>query len=407
MRSVPGPWRRMASKRRSVSLPAFALSSPIRSVQAAFGSSVSSRQMCATASQSFSKASSPLEVRVHGLRPGRGRAGNERPVRRALVDDLAGLRQIREQVVSRAAGIEACERSWRMRARERDARGMLVGEVAQAVEEPGRDELEGVLLGVRDPLALHPLVEVEDVHEAGAAEVRGVRDLARESFLPDVARHRDVLPLLHVRAEHGELRKAVEPFLRALQLAVGHARTLAWQQCARASERVPRACRGCLEAACRRADPRRARGRERRARRAAHTRAVRGRRRGRRKPRRGAGARVRPPAQARGSRDDGERPARPPDRRRPGRAPGPRRPRRPAGRGHDRCPAADERRAARAPARASALRRREGLRGARGGVSRARRARGAPGRRRARGRDDGAGRGTDTDDRCRARASSS
>ena len=55
---------------------------------------------------------------------------------------------------------------------------MLVGEVEQALSHPRRDEVERVVGRVQDPLALHPLVEVEDVDVLRAALVGGTRRCA-------------------------------------------------------------------------------------------------------------------------------------------------------------------------------------------------------------------------------------
>ena len=106
-------------------------------------------------------------------------------------------------------------------------------------------------------LALDPLVEVEDVDVLRAAEIRGPRDLARQRLLPDEARDGDVLALLDVRAEDGELGEALEPALAPALgrfLGRGHARTLPPTQCPGAAERLPRPGRSRVEAAGRRAD---------------------------------------------------------------------------------------------------------------------------------------------------------
>ena len=78
-----------------------------------------------------------------------------------------------------------------------------------------------------------------------------------------------------------------------------------------------------------------------------------------------AAARLSPAAQARRRRDDRARPGRPADRRRPRPARAAGRPGRAARCRHHRSAAADERRGARPPARASALRGRQGVRGGR------------------------------------------
>ena len=141
------------------------------------------------------------------------------------------------------------------------------------------------------------------------------------------------------------------------------ARTLA--RIGGAPECLPRPCGSRLAAARRRAHPVGPRARERRAGRAQHGGRSARRRRGRRRAHRAAAARVPAPAQARGRRHHRERPTRAPDggRARPGESA-----RRAGGAirsGHDGRAPADERRGARPPARAPALRGAEGLRSGR------------------------------------------
>ena len=120
-----------------------------------------------------------------------------------------GLREVGEEVAPGSRRIEPFERARRVRAGERDARRVLVGEVEQALAHPRRDVVERVLGGVRDALALQPLVEVEDVDVLRAPLVGGARDPAGDVLLADVARDRDELTRLDVRAEDGELARAV------------------------------------------------------------------------------------------------------------------------------------------------------------------------------------------------------
>jgi hypothetical protein len=78
---------------------------------------------------------------------------------------------------------------------------VLVGKPAEAGEHPFGHEVERVLRRGRDPLALQPLVEVEDVDPARASLVRRPGDLTGQCLLPDVARHADDLAGLDIRAE--------------------------------------------------------------------------------------------------------------------------------------------------------------------------------------------------------------
>ena len=152
-----------------------------------------------------------LEFRVDELGPRWGGHGDDVPARRHAIDDLAGLREVREEIASGARRVEPRERARRVRTREGDARGVLVGEVEQALSHPRRDEVERVVGRVQDALALHPLVEVDDVDVLRAALVRGASDAARDVLLADVARDRDELAGLDVRAEDGELGELVLP----------------------------------------------------------------------------------------------------------------------------------------------------------------------------------------------------
>src|SRR4026207_2545426 len=120
-----------------------------------------------------------------------------------------------------ARRIEPVERVRRVRAREGAARGVLVREVVEAIPHPRRHEAQGVLRRVRDTLALQPLVEVEDVHVLRTALVGGACDSRGDVLLADVARDRDELTGLDVRAEDGELRQLVLP-----DVDLAHARTL-------------------------------------------------------------------------------------------------------------------------------------------------------------------------------------
>ena len=154
-----------------------------------------------------------VEAGVHELGPRPRRRGDDAPARRHPVDDLARLREVGEEVAPCAGRVEAVERTRSVRTRERDARGVLVGEVEEPFPHPRRDEVERVVRRERDAFALEPLIEVEDVDVLRAALVGGARDPARQLFLPDVARDRDELPRLDVRAEHREGGELVCPRL--------------------------------------------------------------------------------------------------------------------------------------------------------------------------------------------------
>ncbi len=90
---------------------------------------------------------------------------------------------------------------------------MLVGKVQEPLRHPGRRIVERVLCGVRDPLALDPLVERHDVDVLRAALVGRTGDLARDVLLADEARHRDQLSRLDVCPEDGEVGELPRPLL--------------------------------------------------------------------------------------------------------------------------------------------------------------------------------------------------
>ena len=90
---------------------------------------------------------------------------------------------------------------------------MLVREVEQSLGHPRRDEVERVLGGVRDPLALQPMIEVEDVDVLGALLVRQPGDPPGQVLLVEGARDRDELSGLDVRPEDGKTSELLAPLL--------------------------------------------------------------------------------------------------------------------------------------------------------------------------------------------------
>ena len=150
---------------------------------------------------SCASAASGVEVGEDDLRPRGRRAGRDRPVRRAVVDDLAGLLERREAVAADARGVEVLEQAGGDRAREADARGADLAEREQALAVPVGDEVEVLLARVLDAGALDPGIEVLDVDELGAVAVRARRDGADHELLARLAGDRDDLPGLHVGAE--------------------------------------------------------------------------------------------------------------------------------------------------------------------------------------------------------------
>ena len=141
------------------------------------------------------------QVREHELRPRRRRAGRDRPVGRAVVDDLAGLLQRREAVAADARGVEVLHQAGRDRTGEADARGADLTQREQALAVPVGDEVEVLLARVLDAHALDPRVEVLDVDELGAAAVCALRDRPDQVLLAGLAGDGDDLARLHVGSE--------------------------------------------------------------------------------------------------------------------------------------------------------------------------------------------------------------
>ena len=134
-----------------------------------------------------------IGVGVDDRSPARRRRRSHAPVRRPSVHDSAGLRQVGEEVGAAAVGGDALEGARRLGPTQRDPGCMLGREVQQPVAHPRRDVVERRGIAVQQPLALDPLIPVEDVDVAGSALVRRSGDLARQLLLAGVARDADEL----------------------------------------------------------------------------------------------------------------------------------------------------------------------------------------------------------------------
>ena len=148
-----------------------ASAAPIRSSHAAAGSGSSSRRTCQSSSRA-ARTRPLVELRIDELRPGRVRARDDRPVRRALADDARRLLEPRQLVAAEQRRVDAREDVRGDDAGERDARVAALGERLEPVAVPRRHELERLRVGVLDPRALDERVEVRDVDEERAALVR-------------------------------------------------------------------------------------------------------------------------------------------------------------------------------------------------------------------------------------------
>ena len=128
-----------------------------------------------------------VELRVDELRPGRVRARDDRPVRRALAD-----RRARSPSATgswsrpSSAGSRPSRTSGSTTPRERDPRVAALGERSSSGRRTTAGRTSSVVgVGVLDPRALDVRVEVRDVDEERAAPVGRRGDRARELLLPD------------------------------------------------------------------------------------------------------------------------------------------------------------------------------------------------------------------------------
>ena len=165
-------------------------------------------------SSSFASASSAEQVGVHELRPRQRGARHDRPVRRALVDDLARLLDRGQPVAAGADRIEVLEQAGGDGPGQRDARGVVLAEREDALAEPRRHVVERVLGGVLDPRALDPRVEPADVDELGAAPVGALGQRADQPLLAGLAADGHDLALLQVAPEAD--REVGEPLERGV-----------------------------------------------------------------------------------------------------------------------------------------------------------------------------------------------
>ncbi len=145
-----------------------------------------------------------VEVGVHEPRPREARARADRPVRGRVVDDLAGLADERQLIAAGARGVDVLQQAGGDRPAQPDARTVLIAERDDAVAEPRRDEVERVLGGVQQALALDVQVEVRHIGELRAVTVGAGGQRARDLLLADLGSDRDDLARLNVRAESDE-----------------------------------------------------------------------------------------------------------------------------------------------------------------------------------------------------------
>ena len=200
MRSVPGPWSRIASNRRSVTVAATLSSFRARVAPRLGGIGLVEPADVRDRLPEPVVRLLGVELRVDELRPAGRRRRGDAPVGGGAVDDVAGVREVRQHVAAGPAGIHARERLGVGGPVERDTGRVLVGEPLEPVDHPRRHVVERRLVRVEQPLALDARVEHPHVHPPRAALVGGARDLVRQRLLAGVRRDGDDLAGLHVGA---------------------------------------------------------------------------------------------------------------------------------------------------------------------------------------------------------------
>jgi hypothetical protein len=126
--------------------------------------------------------------------------GDDRPVRRPLVDHRTQLLERGKLVAGEQHGVEPFKRERVDDARERDARLAVFGERVEPLAVPGRDVVERGRVSVCDPRSFDQRVVVDDIDEASAAPVGRLGDRASELLLTNTRAERDELAGLDVGA---------------------------------------------------------------------------------------------------------------------------------------------------------------------------------------------------------------
>ena len=171
VKSVPGPSKCSASKRRSVIRAATVRSRSNRSPSVAAGSSDVQPAHVGDLLPQLVVGRLGVELGVDELRPGRRRRRRDGPVRRARADDLAALLDRGQHVAADERRVEVGHQPGRDVPRQPDAGGALLAEREHALAVPGRDEVQRLRIGVLHPRPLDPGIEVRDVDELGSGAV--------------------------------------------------------------------------------------------------------------------------------------------------------------------------------------------------------------------------------------------
>ena len=210
MSSVPGPLSSSASKRRAFSSSADAFS-PIDTLVPG------GDRIGLVEPQDVPELGPEALVGFVGAKPGEDhlrpvgmRAGNDAPVRGAVVDHSHRLLDPGQEIPPETGAVEAVESVGGNDPGEAHPGAAALRRVEQPLTEPRRDVLERVVGRALDPGALHPRVVVVDVDELRASAVGGSRHRPRELFLPDGCGHEQDLTRLDVGAMNPQLCHCLE-----------------------------------------------------------------------------------------------------------------------------------------------------------------------------------------------------
>ena len=232
VRSVPGPRKRTASKRRSFSWPRPLLQH--RDVRLPGGD----RVVVAQAHRPANGVPQPREVRLAEdlLGPTRRREGDDRPRGTPVVERRPDRPpQVGHQRFRDPGGIESREEVRLGLADNVDHRRPALRLLLHPLEHPRRRPADDVVRRVRGLLAAQVQVDVVAVHAPRPLGVRDPGDRPHERRVLDVAEHGHVLAGLEVDADaDGEPRVLLELFGALTPESVGvHGSTLPARRIAR------------------------------------------------------------------------------------------------------------------------------------------------------------------------------
>ena len=141
------------------------------------------------------------KVGVDELSPFRRGAWRDRPVGGSVVDDLAGLGDVRQVVLTEQLWIDIVHQPWRHRPRQHDPRATVISERQQLLPIPWRNEAETLRGRTKGAGSLQMQIEDGEVHEHGPLLVGHLGDRPGELLLSGLGEQGDDLPWLDVCAK--------------------------------------------------------------------------------------------------------------------------------------------------------------------------------------------------------------